>query len=112
MRQRAMIAMGIANDPALIIAREPTSAPGVTVQAQVLEVLKTAQEVTGAGIRLITHDLGVVAGTGGRVIVMYAGRAVETGTVDEILAAPRMPYSLGLLGSIPRLDVGRGQPLV
>jgi peptide/nickel transport system ATP-binding protein len=112
MRQRVVIAMAIANDPDLIIADEPTTALDVTVQAQVLEVLKTAQEVTGAGIVLITHDLGVVAGTADRVIVMYAGRAVETGTVDEIFSAPRMPYTLGLLGSIPRLDVGRGQPLV
>jgi peptide/nickel transport system ATP-binding protein len=112
MRQRAVIAMAIANDPDLIIADEPTTALDVTVQAQVLEVLKTAQEVTGAGIVLITHDLGVVAGTADRVVVMYAGKAVETGTVDEIFAAPRMPYTLGLLGSIPRLDVGRGQPLV
>jgi peptide/nickel transport system ATP-binding protein len=112
MRQRAVIAMAIANDPDLIIADEPTTALDVTVQAQVLEVLKTAREVTGAGIVLITHDLGVVAGTADRVIVMYAGRAVETGTVDEIFATPRMPYTLGLLGSIPRLDVGRGQPLV
>ncbi len=112
MRQRAVIAMAIANDPDLIIADEPTTALDVTVQAQVLEVLQTAQEVTGAGIVLITHDLGVVAGTADRVIVMYAGRAVETGTVDEIFAAPRMPYTLGLLGSIPRLDIGHGQPLV
>jgi oligopeptide/dipeptide ABC transporter, ATP-binding protein, C-terminal domain len=112
MRQRAVIAMAIANDPDLIIADEPTTALDVTVQAQVLELLKTAQEVTGAGIVLITHDLGVVAGTADRVVVMYAGRAVESGTVDAIFATPRMPYTLGLLGSIPRLDVGRGQPLV
>jgi peptide/nickel transport system ATP-binding protein len=112
MRQRVVIAMAIANDPDLIIADEPTTALDVTVQAQVLELLGTAQEVTGAGIVLITHDLGVVAGTVDRVMVMYAGRAVETGTVDEIFSTPRMPYTLGLLGSIPRLDVGRGQPLV
>jgi peptide/nickel transport system ATP-binding protein len=112
MRQRVVIAMAIANDPDVIIADEPTTALDVTVQAQVLEVLKTAQEVTGAGIVFITHDLGVVAGTADRVVVMYAGRAVETGTVDEIFATPRMPYTLGLLGSIPRLDIGRGQPLV
>jgi peptide/nickel transport system ATP-binding protein len=112
MRQRAVIAMAIANAPDLIIADEPTTALDVTVQAQVLEVLKTAREVTGAGIVLITHDLGVVAGNADRVVVMYAGRAVESGTVDEIFATPRMPYTLGLLGSIPRLDIGRGQPLV
>src|SRR3954462_8022116 len=101
MRQRAVIAMAIANDPDLIIADEPTTALDVTVQAQVLELLQTAREVTGAGIVLITHDLGVVAGTADRVMVMYAGRAVESGTVDEIIDAPRMPYTLGLLGSIP-----------
>ena len=104
MRQRAVIAMAIANDPDLIIADEPTTALDVTVQAQVLEVLKTAQEVTGAGIVIITHDLGVVAGFADRLMVMYAGKAVETGHVDEIYSHPRMPYTLGLLGSIPRLD--------
>ena len=112
MRQRAVIAMAIANDPDLIIADEPTTALDVTVQAQVLEVLKTAQQVTGAGILLITHDLGVVAGVADRVLVMYAGRAVETAPVDELFARPRMPYTLGLLGSIPRLDVGERRPLV
>ncbi|HEY8371216.1 MAG TPA: ABC transporter ATP-binding protein [Pseudonocardiaceae bacterium] len=112
MRQRVVIAMAIANDPDLIIADEPTTALDVTVQAQVLEVLKTAQEVTGAGIVIITHDLGVVAGFADRVMVMYAGRAVETGPVDEIYTHPRMPYTLGLLGSIPRLDATDKQPLV
>ncbi|SDN07093.1 dipeptide ABC transporter ATP-binding protein [Allokutzneria albata] len=112
MRQRAMIAMGIANDPDLIIADEPTTALDVTVQAQVLEVLKTAQEVTGAGIVIITHDLGVVAGFADKLLVMYAGRAVESGVVEEIYSAPRMPYTLGLLGSIPRLDAEEKQPLV
>ncbi|WP_424184514.1 dipeptide ABC transporter ATP-binding protein [Actinokineospora sp. G85] len=111
MRQRAAIAIAIANDPDLIIADEPTTALDVTVQAQVLEVLKTAQEVTGAGIVLITHDLGVVAGFADRLVVMYAGRAVETGQVDEVYARPRMPYTLGLLGSIPRLDAAGKQPL-
>jgi peptide/nickel transport system ATP-binding protein len=112
MRQRAVIAMAIANDPDLIIADEPTTALDVTVQAQVLEVLRTAQEVTGAGIVLITHDLGVVAGVADRVLVMYAGRAVETAPVGELFAHPRMPYTLGLLGSVPRLDVGERRPLV
>ncbi len=112
MRQRAVIAMAIANDPDLIIADEPTTALDVTVQAQVLQLLKTAQEVTGAGIVIITHDLGVVAGFADRLMVMYAGRAVETGLVDEIYQRPRMPYTLGLLGSIPRLDVGARQALV
>ena len=112
MRQRAVIAMAIANDPDLIIADEPTTALDVTVQAQVLQLLETAQEVTGAGIVIITHDLGVVAGFADRLMVMYAGRAVETGLVDEIYQQPRMPYTLGLLGSIPRLDVGEKQALV
>ena len=112
MRQRAVIAMAIANDPDLIIADEPTTALDVTVQAQVLELLKTAQQVTGAAIVLITHDLGVVAGLAERVMVMYAGRAVETAPVHELYAHPRMPYTLGLLGSIPRIDAGRRQPLV
>ncbi|MCG8914882.1 ABC transporter ATP-binding protein [Actinokineospora sp. PR83] len=112
MRQRAVIAIAIANDPDLIIADEPTTALDVTVQAQVLEVLKTAQEVTGAGIVIITHDLGVVAGFADRLLVMYAGRAVETGDVHEVYRRPRMPYTLGLLGSIPRLDAAEKQPLV
>src|SRR5690606_35699211 len=112
MRQRVMIAMAIANDPDLIIADEPTTALDVTVQAQVLEVLKTAKEATGAAIVLITHDLGVVAGTADRVMVVYAGRAVETAPVDELFAHPRMPYTLGLLGSLPRLDADERRPLV
>ncbi len=112
MRQRVVIAMAIANDPDLLIADEPTTALDVTVQAQVLEVLATAREVTGAGIVVITHDLGVVAGFADRVMVMYAGRAVETAPVDRIYYSPRMPYTLGLLGSIPRLDAEEKQPLV
>ncbi|WP_406260467.1 ABC transporter ATP-binding protein [Actinacidiphila glaucinigra] len=106
MRQRAVIAMAIANDPELIIADEPTTALDVTIQAQVLEVLKKAQEVTGAAILMITHDLGVVAGMADRVVVMYAGKPVETGTADELFGTPRMPYTIGLLGSVPRLDSG------
>ncbi|RJQ85202.1 ABC transporter ATP-binding protein [Amycolatopsis panacis] len=112
MRQRAVIAIAIANDPDLIVADEPTTALDVTVQAQVLEVLKTAQEVTGAGIVIITHDLGVVAGFADRLMVMYAGRAVEQGPVEALYAQPRMPYTLGLLGSIPRVDAREKQPLV
>jgi len=112
MRQRAMIAMSIANDPDLIIADEPTTALDVTIQAQILEVLKTAQEITGAGTVLITHDLGVVAGFADRVMVMYAGKPVETGTVDQIFYEPRMPYTLGLLGSIPRMDIKEKEPLI
>ena len=111
MRQRVMIAMAIANDPDVIIADEPTTALDVTVQAQILEVLKTAQQATGAAIVMITHDLGMIAGFADRVMVMYAGRAVETGTVDDIFYRPRMPYTLGLLGSLPRLDRAERQPL-
>jgi peptide/nickel transport system ATP-binding protein len=112
MRQRAMIAMAIANDPDLIIADEPTTALDVTIQAQILEVLKKAKEVTNAATVLITHDLGVVAGFADRVMVMYAGKAVEAATVDDIFYAPRMPYTMGLLGSIPRMDVEEKQPLI
>jgi glutathione transport system ATP-binding protein len=112
MRQRVVIAMAIANDPDLIIADEPTTALDVTVQAQILDVLRTAQEVTGAGIVMITHDLGVVAGFADRIMVMYAGRVVEQGSVDDVFARPRMPYTLGLLGSIPRLDATGKAPLV
>ncbi|MFJ2032692.1 dipeptide ABC transporter ATP-binding protein [Streptosporangium sp. NPDC087985] len=112
MRQRVMIAMAIANDPDVIICDEPTTALDVTIQAQVLEVLKKAQRETGAAIVLITHDLGVVAGSVDRVLVMYAGRPVEVGSVDDIYYRMRMPYTMGLLASIPRLDRGAGQPLV
>ncbi len=111
MRQRVMIAMAIANDPALIIADEPTTALDVTVQAQILDLLQKAREVTGAAILLITHDLGVVAGVADRVGVMYAGKLVETGTVDDVFYRPRMPYTLGLLGSLPRPDLGAHQAL-
>jgi oligopeptide/dipeptide ABC transporter ATP-binding protein len=104
MRQRAVIAIAMANDPDVIIADEPTTALDVTVQAQVLDTLTTARQETGAAMVLITHDLGVVAGQADRVLVMYAGKPVEIGTVDEIFYTPRMPYTLGLLGSLPRLD--------
>jgi peptide/nickel transport system ATP-binding protein len=110
MRQRVMIAMAIANNPDVIIADEPTTALDVTVQAQILDVLEKAREATGAAIVLITHDLGVIAGVADRVAVMYAGKLVEVGTVDDVFYRPRMPYTLGLLGSIPRLDRGR-EPL-
>ncbi|MFL5821214.1 MAG: dipeptide ABC transporter ATP-binding protein [Solirubrobacteraceae bacterium] len=112
MRQRVMIAMAIANDPDVIIADEPTTALDVTVQAQILDVLRTAREATGAGIVMITHDLGVIAGFADRVAVMYAGRLVESGTVDDVYGRPRMPYTLGLLGAIPRLDESGRGPLV
>jgi peptide/nickel transport system ATP-binding protein len=104
MRQRVVIAIGMANDPSVIIADEPTTALDVTIQAQILETLAAAQEETGAALVLITHDLGVVAGAADRVLVMYAGRAVELGGVDDIFYRPRMPYTVGLLGALPRLD--------
>ncbi|HWD01275.1 MAG TPA: ABC transporter ATP-binding protein [Amycolatopsis sp.] len=105
MRQRVVIAIAMANNPDVIIADEPTTALDVTVQAQILEALQAAQKETGAAMVLITHDLGVIAGQADRVHVMYAGKIVESGTVDEIFYTPRMPYTLGLLGSLPRLDV-------
>src|SRR3712207_3444463 len=104
MRQRVVIAIAMANQPDVIIADEPTTALDVTVQAQILEVLDTALEETGAAMVLITHDLGVVAGMADRVLVMYAGRPVEVGSVEDIYYEPRMPYTLGLLGSLPRVD--------
>lgn len=104
MRQRAMIAMAIANDPDLIICDEPTTALDVTIQAQILELLKKAQEETGAAVIMITHDLGVVAGMADKVAVMYAGRVVERGSVEDIFYASRMPYTIGLLGALPRPD--------
>jgi peptide/nickel transport system ATP-binding protein len=103
MRQRAMIAIAIANNPKLIIADEPTTALDVTIQAQILEVLQTAKDLTGAAVALITHDLGVVAGNADRIAVMYAGRIVETGTVDQVFHQPSMPYTIGLLRSMPNL---------
>ena len=104
MLQRVMIAMAMMNDPDIIIADEPTTALDVTVQAQILETLMEVKDQLGAAIVLITHDLGVVAGTADRVAVMYGGRFVETGTVDQIFESPRMPYTMGLLGAIPSLE--------
>jgi oligopeptide/dipeptide ABC transporter ATP-binding protein len=111
MRQRVVIALAMANDPDVIIADEPTTALDVTVQAQVLETLETAQDQTGAAMILITHDLGVIAGQADRILVMYAGKPVEIGTVDDVFYEPRMPYTLGLLGSLPRLDMRRQERL-
>ncbi|MGW2369579.1 ABC transporter ATP-binding protein [Streptomyces sp. NPDC001667] len=102
MRQRAMIAMAIANDPDVILADEPTTALDVTVQAQILEVLRTAQRETGAALLLVSHDLGVIAGMADRVAVMYAGRIVESAPAAQLFGAPRMPYTMGLLGAVPR----------
>ena len=111
-RQRVVIAIAIANNPDLIICDEPTTALDVTVQAQILDVLRTARDVTGAGVLIITHDLGVVAEFADRALVMYAGRAVEAAGVDELYADRRMPYTAGLLGSVPRLGSPRGSRLV
>jgi oligopeptide/dipeptide ABC transporter ATP-binding protein len=111
MRQRVVIAMAIASGPEILLADEPTTALDVTVQAQVLEALRTARTAAGAAMLLITHDLGVIAGQADRVLVMYAGRVVEVGTVDDVFARPRMPYTLGLLGSSPRLDADRPERL-
>ncbi|MGH9184092.1 MAG: ABC transporter ATP-binding protein [Acidimicrobiales bacterium] len=110
MRQRAMIAMAIAHRPRVLIADEPTTALDVTIQAQVLDVLRAAQAETGSATVLITHDLGVIAEMADRVVVMYAGRVVEVGDVESIFSAPRHPYTQGLLASLPRLE-GEGQRL-
>ncbi|NRQ34174.1 ABC transporter ATP-binding protein [Nonomuraea sp. NN258] len=104
MRQRAMIAMALVCDPGLLIADEPTTALDVTVQAQILDLLRELQEQSGTAIILITHDLGVVAQTAHNVLVMYAGRAVERGTMQEVLREPRHPYTWGLLNSMPTLN--------
>jgi peptide/nickel transport system ATP-binding protein len=104
MRQRAMIAMALSCSPSLLIADEPTTALDVTIQAQILDELRTLRSETNAGVILVTHDLGVVADIADRVIVMYAGRVVEQGTLDEIFYDPQHPYTWGLLGSIPLLD--------
>ena len=107
MRQRVMIAMGMACEPKLLIADEPTTALDATIQAQILELMRTLQKETGTAIMLITHDLGVVAEVADDVVVMYAGRIVERGPVSEIFSQPQHPYTVGLLGAIPRMDVSR-----
>jgi len=107
MRQRVMIAMALACNPKLLIADEPTTALDVTVQAQILELINGVCAEFGTALILITHDLGVVAGMANRVVVMYAGKVVETAPTEEIFANPRHPYTLGLLASVPRLDRGR-----
>jgi peptide/nickel transport system ATP-binding protein len=111
MRQRVMIAMAVINRPDVIIADEPTTALDVTVQAQILEKLLEVKDAVGAAIVLITHDLGVIAGIAHRVLVMYAGRPVEIGDTDAIFYQPRMPYTAGLLGSIPALESAGGERL-
>jgi glutathione transport system ATP-binding protein len=111
-RQRVVIAIAIANDPDLLVCDEPTTALDVTVQAQILDVLRTARDVTGAGVLIITHDLGVVSEFADRALVMYAGRPVEIAGVEELYRDRRMPYTAGLLGSVPRLDSAQGTRLV
>ncbi|MCU1674465.1 MAG: oligopeptide/dipeptide transporter, ATPase subunit [Frankiales bacterium] len=107
MRQRVMIAMALMNGPELLIADEPTTALDVTVQAQIIALLRDLQEEFGTAIVLITHDLGVVADLADDVVVMYGGRVVESGGVEDIYYRPEMPYTLGLLGSVPRMSAGR-----
>ena len=111
MRQRVMIAMALACDPKLIIADEPTTALDVTIQAQILELMKNLTREMGVAMIIITHNLGVVARYADRVNVMYAGKIVETGTAEEIYHNPRHPYTLALLKSVPRLDLPRGAKL-
>ena len=114
MRQRVMIAMALACQPKVLIADEPTTALDVTVQAQIFDLLKELRERTGAAIILITHDMGAIAEMTERVVVMYAGRKVEDGPVDEILAAPRHPYTLGLIACVPHLslEIASERPLL
>ncbi|GAA0980533.1 hypothetical protein GCM10009555_047200 [Acrocarpospora macrocephala] len=111
MRQRVMIAMSIANEPDLLIADEPTTALDVTVQAQILEVIRRIQQRTATALMLITHDLGVVAGIADRVLVMYAGTKVEEAAVEPIFYEPAHPYTRGLLAALPRLDARHGERL-
>ena len=118
MRQRAMIAMAISCNPDILIADEPTTALDVTIQAQIIDVMREMQAQFHSGVILITHDLGVVAEIADKVMVMYGGRTVEYGPVDEIYYNPHHPYTWGLLGSLPRLDLAekhrlepiKGQP--
>ncbi|MBB4955751.1 peptide/nickel transport system ATP-binding protein [Agrobacterium vitis] len=111
MRQRAMIALALACDPCLLIADEPTTALDVTTEAQILELLKSLQQEMNMAIVFITHNFGVVADIADRIAVMYLGRVVETGTVDEIFYAPKHPYTQALLASIPRLGKSHGKRL-
>ena len=109
MRQRVVIALAIAAEPRLIVADEPTTALDVSIQAQIIALLKHLAREHGTAVMLITHDMGVIAETAHRVAVMYAGRIAEIGPVREVLQAPRHPYTVGLMGSIPRLGAGAGK---
>lgn len=109
MRQRVMIAMALSCEPSLLIADEPTTALDVTIQAQILELLARLQREMGMSILFITHDLGVVAEFAEQIVVMYAGRVIETGSVAQVFAAPRHPYSLGLLASVPQWGASKHQ---
>jgi peptide/nickel transport system ATP-binding protein len=111
MRQRVMIAMALACNPKLLIADEPTTALDVTIQAQILDLMRELKQKIDAAIILITHDLGVVAEMAQRVIVMYAGRKVEEATVKELFRRPRHPYTVGLLKSVPHLGASRGRAM-
>ncbi|GEL26545.1 ABC transporter ATP-binding protein [Pseudonocardia sulfidoxydans NBRC 16205] len=111
MRQRVMIAMALSCEPAVLIADEPTTALDVTVQAQILELIGSMQRELGMAVIIVSHDLGVVAGMADRICVMYGGRVVESGRVEDVYALPSHPYTRGLLGSIPRVEVERGSRL-
>ena len=112
MRQRVMIAMALINDPAMLIADEPTTALDVTVQAQIVDLMRDLQSEFGTAIVLITHDLGVVADMADDVIVMYGGRCVERGSADDIYYRAEMPYTWGLMSSVPRMDLGESERLI
>jgi oligopeptide/dipeptide ABC transporter ATP-binding protein len=111
MRQRVMIALALSCDPSVLIADEPTTALDVTIQAQILQQMRDLREETGAAVILVTHDLGVVADIADRIAVMYSGRIVEQGTLDQIFYDPQHPYTWGLLGSITRVDKPRPERL-
>lgn len=112
MRQRVVIAIALACNPKLLIADEPTTALDVTIQAQILELMQTIQKSRGTSIILITHDLGIVAGMCDRMLVMYGGEIMESGPVNKVYANPIHPYTQGLLGSVPRLDMDKGKDLI